>query len=150
MQFYLYQVALAILKIFEEPMLLRDVEGISGMMKSWRITEVAPIPLSYDDIIDRAQLMPITEDVLIKLQESFALEMISLSELTIQPKEPVPTPIPILQYFSLNSPPTTPGGRLGGLPKTETWLARSARNTAILPFILPTPSFTNKLDMEIA
>ena len=114
----IFQLALSLLKTLEAHLLERDLEGISSVMRNWRLTERIDVPdLRYEGIIERAHLMPVNEEVLQKLQESFALEMISLSEATL--KMPVKEQSMSSSFSNLFMQPQTPPA-----PAPEMWLER--------------------------
>lgn len=117
----IFQLALSLLKTLESHLLERDLEGISSVMRNWRLTERIDVPdLRYEGIIERAHLMPVNEEVLQKLQESFAMEMISLSEATLKApaiREPVSNLSFSNLFMSTQTPPATN-------PAPERWLER--------------------------
>lgn len=114
----IFQLALSLLKTLESHLLERDLEGISSVMRNWRLTERIDVPdLRYEGIIERAHLMPVNEEVLQKLQESFALEMISLSEATL--KIPVKESSRTSSFSSLFMQAPTPAATA-----PERWLER--------------------------
>lgn len=83
----MFRVALSILYHLEESFLSKDLEGIGIMMKDWKrfgknidfLREGCE-----DEIISRARLMVVTDEILQQLQESYAMEMISMSQSSLE------------------------------------------------------------------
>lgn len=84
----MYRVALSLMSFLEPQMLELDLEGIGLMMRDWKQghskTHLALV-LNFgpETIFQKATSMLITSEVLQRLQEDFALEMISLCELKL-------------------------------------------------------------------
>ena len=81
-----FRVALAILQSLESKFLLLNLEGVGALMRGWRnqgsslLSSLGDIKMGASDILVMAERVKVTDDVLQQIQESYANEMISLSE----------------------------------------------------------------------
>lgn len=98
----LFRIAVALLAIVEQSLLqLADMEGVSMLMKRWRTSERGMLGdgLSIDALFQRASSLIITDEVLLKLQEAYAYELLLLGtqrcrELHVTP-EPISDSLPL-------------------------------------------------------
>lgn len=78
-----FRVALSMLTVLESSFLSRDLEGIGLLMRDWKKIGQNDEFVSEDIhelVLHRADVVVVNEEVLQQLQESYAMEMISMSE----------------------------------------------------------------------
>jgi len=81
----MFRVAMSLMYALEQRMLQLDLEGIGLLMRDWKkgTQGILSKDVGIEEIMKRAHLMVITDEVLQQLQGHFALEMISMSEASL-------------------------------------------------------------------
>lgn len=129
----LFRIAVALLAIVEQSLLqLADMEGVSMLMKRWRTSERGMLGdgLSIDALFQRASSLIITDEVLLKLQEAYANELLLLGalrcrELHVSP-EPVGDILPLEAADPAGSTSAKDAAQDDSADKPTYWLQRYA------------------------
>eukprot|EP01033_Poteriospumella_lacustris_P009778 gene9778-7000_t len=129
----LFRIAVALLAIVEQSLLqLADMEGVSMLMKRWRTSERGMLGdgLSIDALFQRASSLIITDEVLLKLQEAYAYELLLLGalrckELHVSP-EPIGDTLPLEAADPAGSTSAKDAARDGSADRPTYWLQRYA------------------------
>jgi hypothetical protein len=76
----IFRLAVSILGLMEKELLaLEDMESVAMLMKEWKKPNYLSSYFSYEELLDKANSLIITEEVLLKLQESYASEILIMS-----------------------------------------------------------------------
>jgi hypothetical protein len=76
----IFRLAVSILGLLEKELLaLEDMESVAMLMKEWKKPNYLSSYFSYEELLDKANSLIITEEVLLKLQESYASEILIMS-----------------------------------------------------------------------
>ena len=81
----MFRIAISLMAALEGQLLNSDLEGVGLMMRDWKkVGGETMLLVSHNDVMKRAHATAIGDDVLQQLQEHYALEIISMSEVSLQ------------------------------------------------------------------
>jgi hypothetical protein len=138
----MFRVALALLKSLDSAIRDTDLEGVGAIMKEWRnmigSKGTSSLKNREGEIMRIANVMVINDDVLMKLQESFALEVIHHSEMALSNAVPTTSTSsnagsgPAYEsvksiksaYESVTSPNSKAKAKAAMHPQQDAWLDR--------------------------